>query len=137
MRGQLSVQQVAEATGLSAHTLRYYERAGLMAPVGRAPSGHRRYTEDDLEWIVLLLRLRSTGMPIAEMRRFADLAGRGETTIPDRRELLEAHERKLNDQREEIEKTLTVLAEKLTHYRASEAAQRGVTEKAMPGARPE
>lgn len=99
-----------------------------MAPVDRAPSGHRRYTEDNLEWIFLLRCLRSTGMPIAEMRRFADLARQGENTIPERRELLEAHERKLHDQLGEIEKTLAVLAEKLGHYRAFEAMQRRSTE---------
>lgn len=137
MDEELSVQQVAERVGLSAHTLRYYERAGLMAPIGRAPNGHRRYTEGDLEWIVLLLRLRSTGMPIAKMRRFASLVRQGEATVPERRALLEAHERALHDQLEEIEKTLTVLAEKLAHYRASEAAQREVAEKAKPSWQPD
>lgn len=137
MSEELSVQQVAENTGLSAHTLRYYERIGLMAPIGRDPNGHRRYTDDDMEWIILLMRLRSTGMPIAEMQRFADLVWRGETTIPERRELLEAHERQLNDQRQEIEKTLAVLEEKLTHYRASERTQRGSTENAMSNTVPE
>lgn len=132
MSEELSVKRVAENTGLSAHTLRYYERIGLMAPIGRAPNGHRRYTEDDLEWIVLLMRLRSTGMPIAGMQRFADLVWRGESTIPERRELLEAHERRLNDQRQEIEKTLTALGEKLAHYRASERAQRRSIENAIP-----
>ena len=122
MSEELSVQRVAKNTGLSAHTLRYYERIGLMAPISRAPNGHRRYTEHDLEWIILLVRLRSTGMPISEMQRFADLVWRGESTIPDRRELLEAHERRLSEQRQEIEQTLAVLAEKLVHYRASARA---------------
>lgn len=137
MSEELSVQQVAENTGLSTHTLRYYERIGLMAPIGRAPNGHRRYTEDDLEWIILLIRLRSTGMPIAEVQRFADLVWRGETTIPERRELLESHERQLNDQRQEIEKTLAVLEEKLTHYRASERAQCQSAENATSDTAPE
>lgn len=137
MSQELSVQRVAEKTGLSAHTLRYYERIGLMAPIGRDPNGNRRYTEDDLEWIILLVRLRSTGMPIAEMQRFADLVWRGKSTIPDRRELLEAHEQRLNEQRQEIEKTLTVLEGKLAHYRASERTQLRSTNNAMPNTEPE
>lgn len=121
MLEELTVKQVACETGLSAHTLRYYERIGLMDRVGRAASGHRRYTGDDLEWITLLQRLRSTGMPISEMKRFADFVREGEYTIPERRKLLESHERKLKAQREEIDETLTVLSGKLSHYRTSEA----------------
>lgn len=119
---ELTVKQVVQQTGLSAHTLRYYERIGLMDRVGRAESGHRRYTGDDLEWITLLQRLRSTGMPISEMKRFADLVREGERTIPERLELLESHERKLKAQREKIDETLIVLSRKLRHYRASGAA---------------
>ena len=121
---ELTVKQVARKTGLNAHTLRYYERIGLMDRVSRAASGHRRYTGDDLEWITLLRRLRSTGMPISEMKRFADFVRDGEHTIQKRLELLERHESKLESQREEIDETLRVLSEKISHYRASGAALR-------------
>ncbi len=60
MKTELTIQEVAKRTGLSIDTLRYYERIGLLEPVGRAQSGHRRYTQQDLDWIDLLIGLRNT-----------------------------------------------------------------------------
>ncbi|MEM8535189.1 MAG: MerR family transcriptional regulator, partial [Chloroflexota bacterium] len=73
MEQELTIQQVAAATGLSSYTLRYYERIGLLDPVGRATSGHRRYTTHDIEWIAFLNRLRAIGMPIRQMQEYAEL----------------------------------------------------------------
>jgi DNA-binding transcriptional MerR regulator len=87
----LSISQAAEASGLSAHTLRYYERTGLLEPVGRDESGHRRYREADLQQITFLTKLRATGMPIREVRRYAELMKAGEATNEERLALLEAH----------------------------------------------
>jgi DNA-binding transcriptional MerR regulator len=123
MDHELSIQQVALQTGLSVHTLRYYERIGLMDPIGRASSGHRRYTESDLEWIILLTRLRTTDMPIAEMQLFAQLVRQGEGTITERLAVLEAHQRKLHQQLEAIQMTLVLLDEKIAHYRVGKHAQ--------------
>jgi DNA-binding transcriptional MerR regulator len=92
METELTIQQVAQQTGLSLDTLRYYERIGLLDPVGRAPSGHRRFTQRDLAWIDLLLRLRDTGMPRAQMVRFAELRRQGPATLTERRLLLEQHQ---------------------------------------------
>ena len=86
-----SIAEAAEASGLSAHTLRYYERTGLLEPVSRNGSGHRRYREADLELITFLTRLRATGMPIREIRRYAKLMRAGEATNKERLALLEAH----------------------------------------------
>jgi DNA-binding transcriptional MerR regulator len=87
----LSIAEAAEASGLSAHTLRYYERTGLLDPVSRNGSGHRRYRETDLERITFLAKLRATGMPIREVRRYAELMKAGEATNAERLALLEAH----------------------------------------------
>jgi DNA-binding transcriptional MerR regulator len=87
----LSIADAAEASGLSAHTLRYYERAGLLEPVSRNGSGHRHYREADLERITFLARLRATGMPIRELRRYAELMKGGAQTNEERMALLEAH----------------------------------------------
>jgi DNA-binding transcriptional MerR regulator len=87
----LSVAEAAEASGLSAHTLRYYERVGLLEPVHRNESRHRRYAEADLERIRFLTRLRATGMPIREVRRYAELMSAGDVTTEERLALLEAH----------------------------------------------
>ena len=70
----LTIAEAAQETGLTTHTLRYYERDGLMlASVDRSVSGHRRYSERDLTWIEMITRLRSTGMPIRDVRRYAEL----------------------------------------------------------------
>jgi DNA-binding transcriptional MerR regulator len=87
----LSIAEAAEASGLSTHTLRYYERAGLLEPVSRNGSGHRRYREADLQRITFLARLRATGMPIREVRRYAELMKAGASTNEERLALLEAH----------------------------------------------
>ncbi len=87
----LSIAEAAQASGLSAHTLRYYERTGLLEPVSRNGSGHRRYRAADLERISFLTKLRATGMPIREVRRYAELMKAGEATNAKRLALLEAH----------------------------------------------
>ena len=75
----LSIAEAADLTGLTADTLRYYERDGLMLrSVPRATSGHRQYADDDIHWIRLITKLRSTGMPIRDVRRYADLVRAGE-----------------------------------------------------------
>jgi len=85
---QLTIAEAAERTGLTRHTLRYYERDGLMLGVGRAGSGHRRYSERDLGWIELITKLRATGMPIREVRRYAELARAGDGNEDERLGLL-------------------------------------------------
>ena len=77
----LTIADVAAMSGLSAHTLRYDERIGLLDPVARAHGGQRRYRGDDLAWLAFLQRLRATGMPIRGMQRFAELRRQGDATI--------------------------------------------------------
>ncbi len=86
---ELTIAEVAERTGLTRHTLRYYERDGLMLGVGRVGSGHRRYSERDLGWIELITKLRATGMPIREVRRYAELVRAGDGNEDER------HDRRL------------------------------------------
>lgn len=84
-------------TGLSADTLRYYEKAGLLLPVGRSSSGQRRYAAADLEWIAFLMRLRETGMSIADMQRYAELRARGDVSLAERLALLREHRTRLHE----------------------------------------
>ena len=88
MSGSFSPSQAAEQSGFSLDTLRYYERIGLLDGIDRAPSGHRRFRDDDLEWLGVLRCLRDTGMPIAQMRRYAELARGGQATLAERMNLL-------------------------------------------------
>jgi DNA-binding transcriptional MerR regulator len=117
----LPIGRVAAEVGLSIDTIRYYERAGLMPLISRAPNGHRRYAEDDLGWIALLKCLRTTGMPISEMRHYADLLAQGESTVAQRRELLEDHRIRLGQRLREIEEQMPVLNAKISTYGGSEA----------------
>jgi DNA-binding transcriptional MerR regulator len=116
----LTIEQVVERTGLSAHTLRYYERVGLLDPVGRATSGHRRYVEQDLAWLEFLTRLRATGMPIRHMQRFADLRRRGNATVAERRALLEEHQRAVQAHINDLQRNLEAITTKIMDYQQME-----------------
>jgi DNA-binding transcriptional MerR regulator len=115
--GALSISEAAERTGLSAHTLRYWERAGLLQPVSRNGSGHRRYAADDLERIKFLTKLRATGMPIRQVRRYAELMAGGEETEGDRLALLEAHRKEVLAKLEETAGHLELIDWKINLYR--------------------
>jgi DNA-binding transcriptional MerR regulator len=114
----LSISDAADATGLSVHTLRYYERAGLMLdPVGRAPSSHRRYSEEEIRWVILLTRLRSTGMPIRRIREYADLVRAGEGNEAERLALLEAHRESVLAELDAMRRNLEAVDFKIALYR--------------------
>lgn len=88
----VTIAEAAGQLGLSADTLRYYERDGLLLrPVPRSTSGHRKYDEPDLRWITLVTCLRATGMPIRDVRRYAALVRAGEGNEEERLALLHAH----------------------------------------------
>ena len=120
----LTVAQMAAATGVSPHTLRYYEKAGLIEPVARNSGNQRRYSEADIEWLQFLLRLRETGMPIAQMREYAALRSKGPQTTAARLSLLEKHQARLHEQIVLSRRNEKALAAKITTYRADLAAQR-------------
>jgi DNA-binding transcriptional MerR regulator len=124
----LTIQQVAEATGLSGHTLRYYERIGLIHPIDRADNTHRRYSEEDIGWIQFLMKLRATGMPIHDMQRYAELQRQGEATLPQRVEMLKTLKSEVEARLSELHDNLNLISYKITFYgkiiatRAEEAA---------------
>jgi DNA-binding transcriptional MerR regulator len=112
----LTIAEAAERSGVSPHALRYYERAGLLDP-RRAGNGHRRYGERDLEWLRFLTKLRATGMPIREIRRYAELYRHGDGTHGDRLGLLEAHRDRVREQLAETERSLELIDRKINYYR--------------------
>jgi len=115
--GGLSIADAAAATGLTVHTLRYYERDGLMLdPVDRAPSGHRRYSPADLGWIVMLTRLRATGMGIAELREYAALCREGDGNEEARLTLLRAHRDRVLAELEATRENLRAIDAKIGIY---------------------
>src|SRR3954447_8017229 len=107
-------------TGLTAHTLRYYERIGLAAQPPRGPDGRRRYTETNLDWLRLITRLRSTGMSIAEMCRYAELVREGPATVSQRRDLLQSHRDAVHQRIVELQRDLAVIDAKIQNYAVAE-----------------
>ncbi len=113
---KLTIQQVAEATGLSVHTLRYYERIGLIHPIDRAQNTHRRYTSQDIGWIDFLTKLRAAGMSIQQMQAYAELQRQGDATLPERLEMLKAHQRKVEARMDELAEHLKLIRYKIEVY---------------------
>ncbi len=113
----LPIADASERTGLTPDTLRYYERDGLMLrAVGRSATGHRRYTETDLRWVQLITRLRATGMPIRDVRRYADLVRQGDGNEQERLDLLRAHRQQVLAQLAEVQEHLGAIDAKIGIY---------------------
>ena len=115
-KDRLTIQEVAQATGLSAHTLRYYERIGLIHSIDREQNTHRRYTSEDVGWIDFLTKLRATGMSIKDMQRYAELQRRGDETLPERVEMLKALRDKVEAHMEELNEHLKLIYYKIDLY---------------------
>jgi DNA-binding transcriptional MerR regulator len=118
MSGLFSPSQAAEQSGFSLDTLRYYERIGLLDGIDRAPSGHRRFRDQDLEWLGVLRCLRDTGMPIAQMRRYAELARDGQATLAERMRLLTEHDTRVGEQMALLQAQREHLRDKIDWYRS-------------------
>ena len=112
----LTIAEAARRTGVSVHTLRYYERAGLLDRVDRDQSGHRRYRDGDLERIRFLTKLRATGMPIREVRRYAELVRAGDGNEDERLALLRAHRERVRAQLETMAAYLDAIDMKISYY---------------------
>jgi DNA-binding transcriptional MerR regulator len=119
----LTISDAARASGVSAHTLRYYERAGLLDPVDRAASGHRRYAPEDLVRIQFLTKLRSTGMPIRQIRAYAELMRGGDETHEARLALLEEHREAVRARLADTARNLDLIDHKIDFYRERLAAR--------------
>lgn len=117
MPASFTIAEVAERTGLTAHTLRYYERDDLLlAPVGRDTAGRRRYDDGDVRWIELVTKLRSTGMPIRDVRRYADLVRSGDGNEEERLQLLREHRAVVLDQLAQVTAHLGAIEHKIALY---------------------
>jgi DNA-binding transcriptional MerR regulator len=110
-----SIGEAAAKCGLSPHTLRWYERIGLVGPVAKGGDGRRQYSDADLDWLSLITRLRETGMPVSDMQRYAELvrSGAGEA---ERLELLKRHRAEVRRALVAQRETLKVLDSKIDTY---------------------
>lgn len=110
---ELTIGQVAERTGLSTHTLRFYEQEGLfVAPVPRSPAGHRLYTAAHVEWLETCKRLRETGLPLEEIRRFVELVG-DDAPLDEQVAVLRRHHERLTAELDELAGRLGRLSRKI------------------------
>ncbi|OKK02153.1 MerR family transcriptional regulator [Streptomyces sp. CB02400] len=111
-----TISEVVALTGLTAHTLRWYERIGLMPHIDRSHTGQRRYSNRDLDWLALVGKLRLTGMPVADMVRYAELVREGDHTYTERFELLKQTREDVLSRIAELQGTLAVLDRKIGFY---------------------
>jgi DNA-binding transcriptional MerR regulator len=120
MSKALTIGQVAATSGVSTHTLRYYEQAGLLRSIGRTDAGHRLYAPADLDWLQFVMRLKATGMPIAGMQAFAALRAEGEATFGARRKMLIEHRDTVLARIAELQTSLDAITDKIAFYEAAE-----------------
>ena len=125
-----SIQEVSQKTGLTAHTLRYYEKEGLIIGVDRSQGGFRQYTDEDLERLGLIRCLKNTGMSIKEISRFVQLTREGDHTLEERVALLRSHRdqviKKMEEMQQYLDKVnwkLNFFSEKLKAYEARKAGE--------------
>ncbi|WP_260510406.1 MerR family transcriptional regulator [Paenibacillus typhae] len=116
----LTIQEVSRLTGLSAHTLRYYEKEGMLEGVARSEQGYRVYSEADVSWVQFLVILRELDIPIREMKRYSSLRSQGPSTVHERRLMLEAHQLRVEQQMRKLGENLEKIAGKIQYYKEME-----------------
>ena len=111
-----SIGEFSKVTGLGIHTLRYYEHENLIIPL-RNSSNRRRYSEKDIAWIAFIKRLKATGMPIKEIKKYAALRSKGDVTLSERMEMLMQHRQSLDERIRQLQEHEAMLDEKIAFYR--------------------
>jgi len=113
----MRISEVVKITGLSADTIRFYEKEGIIPSIDRDASGHRSFSANNITWMTILYWLRKTGMSMDVMSRFALLVHDGDHTIPERLNILTAHSELLARRREELDQCDALLTHKISAYR--------------------
>ena len=119
-----SIGEFSKVTGLGIHTLRYYEHEGLIIPL-RNSSNRRRYSEKDIAWLAFIKRLKATGMPIKEIKKYAALRTKGDATLSERMKMLVQHRQSLNEQIRQLQEHETILDGKIAFYQQEIKGCRG------------
>jgi len=112
----MNIQTFSKLTNVSAHTIRYYEKIGLIKQVERNTSGHRYFTQKDVLWVEFIKRLKDTGMPLKQILTYAELREQGESTSLDRMQMLELHAQALQEKIALEQLNLEMLRAKIVHY---------------------
>lgn len=113
----MNVKQMSKLTGLSSHTLRYYEKIGLLLDIKRDANGFRHFSKNDLEWIEFLKKAKSTRMSLADIKSFALLRKKGDSSIGERITILEKHRKKLQSELSELQIFLATVEFKIKLYK--------------------
>ncbi len=113
----MTISELAKLTGLSAHTLRYYDKMGLLPDLRRDGNGHRVFARRDVEWLAFIKKLKSTGMPIAQIQHYVDLVKRGDDTLSERQLMLERHRAYVQEQLAQWQGWLSAIDNKIDYYR--------------------
>lgn len=120
-----TIGKVAEQVGLTTYTLRYYEKEGLLPEVQKNEKGIRMYRESDITWIELIKCLKETGMSIAEIQHIVTLSLDGDSTVPERKEILKDHKVRLLEQIATLQKSIVKIDKKLDWYDGKDVACEG------------
>ncbi|MFT4143748.1 MAG: MerR family transcriptional regulator [Mobilitalea sp.] len=112
-----TIKQISEKTNLTEHTLRYYDREGLIPFISRTSSGIRQFSEDDLEWIHLICCLRNSGMPLQEIKEFMQMCLQGAELLEERKALLVKHRTRILNEVKNLENSLGIINYKINHYK--------------------
>ncbi len=113
----MNIKDFSERSHISAHTLRYYEKIGLLTDIQRNSSGHREYNAKDMEWVAFIVRLKETGMSLENIIQYAQLRALGESTVEQRQKLLELHRDQLHSKIENERLHLKALDKKIKYYK--------------------
>lgn len=113
----MTIKEVSESTGLSNHTLRYYEKEGILRPIKRNNSGHREFNQQELDILSFLSCLKDTFMSVKDIKEFTELLYEGDITIPKRVELLEKQKLIVDKKLEDIKKASDHINWKINYYK--------------------
>ncbi|REK74816.1 MerR family transcriptional regulator [Paenibacillus paeoniae] len=111
-----TIKDISTRTGITAHTLRFYEKQGVLPYAERTEQGIRMFGESSIEWIETILALRSTGIPLAELKLYVDLYKEGDSTLKKRKEIMNDHKVKVEEQIHQLIKTLGRINYKMALY---------------------
>lgn len=118
-----STKEVTQKSGLSMHTLRYYEKQRLLPPIQRDLNGTREYSDADLEWFILIRCMRAAGMSIEYIRNYIDLCKQGPSTISERKDIILLQKKILEEQKRKVEENLRMIELKIKYYQELEGKE--------------
>lgn len=113
---EYTIKEFSEKVNVTPHTLRYYEKEGLLPSTKRLNNRHRVYNEIDASWIMLIRCLRSTGMSVNALRHYVELCGQGDKTAQERKQIILNQKRKIEEQLQQLKEHLELINKKLNIY---------------------